>query len=170
MWFLALFVTILPFASPAYFDQQTEDARDYQRNCATPLMEEVRFCGELRIWRYFYNKTSNRCERFFWDNCLDDGVHVTRIDCARKCNHDERPEICAQRPAASCKENRRHSKYRPPMGYSYNIRTLACEQYRACWNLGYLLKKNWFPSKTLCLMHCRGFTMNGIITNKGLEV
>ncbi|KAL1454770.1 hypothetical protein MTO96_027759 [Rhipicephalus appendiculatus] len=167
---LTLFALVLPVASSAYFDQPNEDARDYRRSCVTPLMEEQRFCGELRIWRYFYNKTSNRCERFYWDNCLDDGVHVTRIDCARKCNQGERPEICAQRPAASCKEHHRHSKYRAPKGYFYNMRTLTCQEYRVCGNLGYLLQQNWFPSRTLCIMHCRGFTQNGIIPNKGFNV
>ncbi|XP_065281644.1 uncharacterized protein [Dermacentor albipictus] len=138
------------------------------RRCSTPLMEEVRFCGNLRIWRYFYNHTSHQCQQFMWDNCLADGVHGTRIACARKCNKGEQPGICAHDPAGTCTIYPPSSEYYPKKSFFYNITSERCEEYQVCMSLGYILRQNSFASRTLCIMHCRGFSREGI-SQKGAE-
>ncbi|XP_037577289.1 uncharacterized protein LOC119459723 isoform X2 [Dermacentor silvarum] len=129
-------------------------------------MEEVRFCGNLRIWRYFYNQTSKQCQQFMWDGCLRDGVHATRIACARRCNRGEQPGICADHAAGTCTTYRPSSEYYPKKSFFYNITSQRCEEYQVCMSLGYILHQNSFAARTLCILHCRGFARYGIAGSK----
>uniref|UniRef100_A0A224Y269 Pancreatic trypsin inhibitor n=1 Tax=Rhipicephalus zambeziensis TaxID=60191 RepID=A0A224Y269_9ACAR len=154
--FCTFLATSLALYATTYAHDTNKNNFFNSRECSTPLMEEVRFCGNLRIWRYFFNKTSRQCEKFMWDNCLDDGVHKTRGACARRCNPNEDPGICADHPAGTCKTYPATSDYYPRKSFFYNITSRKCEEYQVCMSLGYILQQNSFPSKTLCIMHCRG--------------
>uniref|UniRef100_A0A6G5A912 Putative bovine pancreatic trypsin inhibitor n=1 Tax=Rhipicephalus microplus TaxID=6941 RepID=A0A6G5A912_RHIMP len=111
--FVAVLMTVVPIYGTAPSGTTSLQTRLHKRECSEPLMEEVRFCGNLRIWRYFYNHTSQQCHQFYWDNCLADGVHMTRIDCAKKCNLKEQPGICAEHPAGTCATYQPTSSYYP---------------------------------------------------------
>uniref|UniRef100_A0A131YPF0 Pancreatic trypsin inhibitor n=1 Tax=Rhipicephalus appendiculatus TaxID=34631 RepID=A0A131YPF0_RHIAP len=160
--FVAVLMTAVPLCGTAPAANTSLQSRLHRRECSEPLMEEVRFCGNLRIWRYFYNHTSQQCQQFMWDNCLIDGVHMTRIDCAKKCNLNEQPGICSEDPAGTCARYAATSNYYPKKSFFYNITSKRCEEYQVCMSLGYILHQNSFASKTLCIMHCRGFGRRGI--------
>uniref|UniRef100_A0A224YD16 Pancreatic trypsin inhibitor n=1 Tax=Rhipicephalus zambeziensis TaxID=60191 RepID=A0A224YD16_9ACAR len=68
----------------------------------------------------------------------------------------EDPGICADHPAGTCKTYPATSDYYPRKSFFYNITSRKCEEYQVCMSLGYILQQNSFPSKTLCIMHCRG--------------
>nr|XP_037275899.1 uncharacterized protein LOC119168606 [Rhipicephalus microplus] len=162
--FVAILMTAFPLCGTAITGEINTKSSSNSRECSTPLMEEVRFCGNLRIWRYFFNRTSRQCQQFMWDNCLNDGVHGTRGGCARRCNLNEPLGICADHPAGTCKTYPPTSEYYPRKSFFYNSTSRRCEEYQVCMSTGYILHQNSFPSKTLCIMHCRGLP---ILRNSG---
>ncbi|XP_075553825.1 uncharacterized protein LOC142586841 isoform X2 [Dermacentor variabilis] len=124
--------------------------------CATPLMEYEAYCG-LAILKYFYNRTSKRCQHFLWDGCLRDGVYDTRIDCANHCNPDEDASICEKSRASPCEAgSNRAIKYQ----YFYNITNGTCEKYTICSGVAKFMAENSFNSKTLCILQCGGFSLD----------
>ncbi|XP_075556625.1 putative Kunitz-type serine protease inhibitor [Dermacentor variabilis] len=69
-------------------------------SCEEPLMEPVGDCT-ASINKYFFNKTANMCQKFYWDGCLSRGVYETRYECALSCHVGEAAAFCAVPPPPS---------------------------------------------------------------------
>ncbi|XP_075553823.1 uncharacterized protein LOC142586840 isoform X2 [Dermacentor variabilis] len=125
--------------------------------CPTALIEYEAYCG-VGILKYFYNRTSKRCEHFRWNGCLHDGVYDTRIDCANHCNPDEDASICEKSRANTCEASSSTQAIKDQ--YFYNITNGTCEKYTICSGVGEFMTENSFNSKTLCIMQCGGFSLD----------
>ncbi|XP_075553830.1 uncharacterized protein LOC142586844 [Dermacentor variabilis] len=124
------------------------------RECEEPIMESETHCGSLRVHRYFFNRTSRKCEAFHWNGCMYDGVYDMRVKCAVNCHMEEEAGVCAQPQEAS--EGK--SGVPPIDRFSYDLSKETCTKYQIYKTLGQELTANAFPSSTLCAMHCGGFT------------
>lgn len=123
--------------------------------CETPLQEYEPYCASKAL-KYYYDHKSKKCQSFFWNGCLPDGVYHTRIDCANQCNPEEEAGICEERRVSECSGSSVSWKQQ----YYYNITNQACEAYNICNVVGDFMAGNTFNSKTLCILQCRGFTLN----------
>ncbi|XP_037499254.1 tissue factor pathway inhibitor [Rhipicephalus sanguineus] len=116
-----LFLLILG-SSPFLSNQMTSPLEQLRWNwthsCATPLMEPVGDCA-VNINKYFYNKTTKMCERFYWNGCLRRGVYETRLECALSCNPGESAGRCSQTPPKGCSPDAMTSSWpsQPPTAW-----------------------------------------------------
>ncbi|KAK8759616.1 hypothetical protein V5799_002753 [Amblyomma americanum] len=120
-------------------------------------MEPVGDCA-VNILKYFFNQTSQMCERFLWNGCLSDGVFETRCDCVRYCHRNERAGVCAQRRPDNCAELKAKGKRLPRSSmdaWYYDLQRRRCMKFQFC-GPSVPIMSNYFTTLTVCMMECRG--------------
>ena len=120
-----------------------------QNACEQPM--KIGPC-EAAISRYYYNKVTGRCERFYWGGCeANENNFRTRSQCAERCKetrHSMTPtsSVCNQPKAVfiACAQS---AKTR----YYFNKSSGACEPFT--W-YGCVKNGNNFRSLSECLSEC----------------
>nr|XP_054928508.1 BPTI/Kunitz domain-containing protein-like isoform X1 [Dermacentor andersoni]XP_054928509.1 BPTI/Kunitz domain-containing protein-like isoform X1 [Dermacentor andersoni]XP_054928510.1 BPTI/Kunitz domain-containing protein-like isoform X1 [Dermacentor andersoni] len=146
--------------------------RLWKYSCEEPQMEPVGDCT-ANINKYFFNKTANMCQKFYWNGCLSRGVYETRYACALNCNEGEAAAFCAKPHPGGC-ETRKTRSWRQPHyemdAFYYDIRMRACKSFTFC-GPPVPPDSNFFTSLSMCLMECECPLLQGKnnLFNKALK-
>uniref|UniRef100_G3MT81 BPTI/Kunitz inhibitor domain-containing protein n=1 Tax=Amblyomma maculatum TaxID=34609 RepID=G3MT81_AMBMU len=123
------------------------------QRCVAPNNKRTPDCNQIRL-RYFYNKTTGRCQNFRWTGCDRNGAFDSLYSCVSTCNKGQGAPFCANPPPGPC-EGKDTDK--PRERFFYNITAQRCQSYKFCGEKQKLLDNNYFIAETYCLKQCGGF-------------
>uniref|UniRef100_A0A8D2KZ61 Tissue factor pathway inhibitor n=1 Tax=Varanus komodoensis TaxID=61221 RepID=A0A8D2KZ61_VARKO len=135
--------------------RQAPSAQDTEHICDLPV--DPGHC-KAYIVRYYYNRATNRCQKFIYGGCKGNGNNFKTLEqCQKTCEREaaparfktalqrEPPDVCRlPRDPGPCKAFRTRT--------FYNVTSKACErfQYGGCGG-----NKNNFVNPELCLRTCQ---------------